>query len=119
VVVTPLVTVALLLWVVCPVFEIVIVYVPTGIQLVVSRPVVAVVPVTVVATTPPLIVTVTPLTTAPVGETTFTVILPAVAIARFNVAVPPLVTLTVALRERYPVLTAVMLRLPVPTLDRV
>jgi hypothetical protein len=109
VVVTPLVTVALLLWVVCPVFETVTVYVPTEIKLVVNSPVVPVVPVTVVAMAPPLIVTVAPLTTAPLGETTLAVTFPAVAIAIFKVAVVPPVTLTVALRVRYPVLAAVML----------
>jgi hypothetical protein len=119
VVVTPLVTVALFDCVVCPLFVIVTVYVPTGIHVVAKSPVVPVVPVTVVAIAPPLIVTEAPLTTAPLGETTLAVIFPAVAIAMFSVAVAPLVTLTVALRVRYPLLAAVMLRLPVPTLARV
>ena len=100
VVVAPEVTVAVLLCVVCPVFETVIVYVPTGIQLVVNSPEVLVLPVTVVAMEPPLIVTVAPLTTAPLAVTTLAVIFPAVASWKLRVTVAPLVTFTALVRDR-------------------
>ena len=119
VVVTPELTVADLLWVVCPVFAAVTVYVPMGIQFVVNNPEVFVVPVTVVAITPPLIVIVAPLTTAPVEVTTFAVIFPAVAIGIFRVAVAPAVTPMLSVRDRYPDLTAVIFCVPAVTLVKV
>jgi hypothetical protein len=119
VVVTPELTVADLLWVVCPVFAAVTVYVPTGIQFVVKSPEVLVLPVTVVAIAPPLIVIVAPLTTAPVEVTTFAVIFPAVAIGIFRVAVAPPVTPTLSVRGRYPDLLAVMFCVPAVTLVKV
>jgi hypothetical protein len=99
-VVTPLATVVLLVCVVKPLFATVTVYVPTGIQLVVKRPVELLDPETVVGITPPLIVTVAPLTTAPPDVTTFTETFPAVAIGMFRVLVAPPVTPTARVRDR-------------------
>jgi hypothetical protein len=93
-VVTPLETDVVLLWVVKPLLATVTVYVPTGTQLVVKRPVELLDPETVVEITPPLIVTVAPLTAAPLEVTTFTEIFPAVAIGMLRVLVAPPVTLT-------------------------
>ena len=98
--VTPLETVVVLLCVVKPLFATVTVYVPTGIQLVVNKPVELLDPETVVAITPPLIVTVAPLTTAPPDVTTFTEIFPAVAIGILRVLVAPPVTPTASVRDR-------------------
>ena len=92
--VTPLETVVVLLCVVKPLLETVTVYVPTGIQLVVNKPVELLDPETVVAIAPPLIVTVAPLTTAPPDVTTFTEIFPAVAMGMLRVLVEPPVTPT-------------------------
>ena len=98
--VTPLVTVVVLVCVAKPLFATVTVYVPTGIQLVVNKPVELLDPETVVAITPPLIVTVATLTTAPPDVTTFTEIFPAVAIGILRVLVAPPVTPTANVRDR-------------------
>ena len=91
-VVTPLVTVAVLVWVACPVLLAVMVYEPIGIQFVAKTPVVPVIPLTVVGTDPPLMVIVTPATTTLVEVVTLIASFPAVAIAMFNVEVAPEVT---------------------------
>lgn len=88
----PLATVVVFVCVACPVLEMETVYVPMGIQLVVNKPAVLVEAETVVATLPPFIVTVAPLTTAPLGETTFTAIFPPVASGMLRVLVDPPVT---------------------------
>lgn len=116
VVVTPLETAAVLLWLVCPVSATVTVYVPTGIQFVVKIPVEPVVPVTVVAITPPLIVTVAPDTATLLELSTFAEIFPAVAIEMLSVEVVPLVTLTDSVLGRYPLALAVTFTVPAVTL---
>ena len=78
----------------------------------VNVPAVLVLPVTVVATTPPLIVTVALGTAALVEFKTLTVIFPAVAMGMLSVAVAPAVTATDNVRERYPVLPAVIFCVP-------
>ncbi len=98
--VTPVETDVVLLCVVKPLLATVTVYVPTGIQLVVKRPVELLDPETVVEITPPLIVTVAPLTTAPLDVTTFTEIFPPVAIGRLRVLVAPPVTATASVCAR-------------------
>jgi hypothetical protein len=115
-VVTPLVTDAVLVWVVCPVSETVMVYEPTGIQFVVNMPVLPVVAATVVATTPPFTVIVAPETAAPVELVTLMAIFPAVAMARFSVVVTPEVTEAANVLGRYPAVEAVMFWVPAVTL---
>jgi hypothetical protein len=98
-VVTRLDTVVVLLAVVKPLFATVTVVVPTGIQLVVNKPVELLDPDTVVPITPPLIVTVAPLTAAPLDVTTCTEIFPAVAMGILRVLVAPPVTPTASVCE--------------------
>ena len=98
--VTPLETVVLLLCVVKPLFATVTVYVPTGIQLVVNKPVELLDPETVVEIEPPLMVMVAPLTAAPPEVTTFTEIFPAVAMGMLRVLVAPPVTPTASVWDK-------------------